>query len=67
MDQIAELLEGYIGERINIYVMGSYSSAVGGRISRVSEQYVELDQEESLLAYIPIERIVFFTIQKHDK
>ncbi len=47
--------------------MGSFANAVGGKVTRVFEQYVELEQEEGFFAYIPLDRIVYITIQKQAK
>ncbi len=67
MDQITELLRNHIGVWVNVYVMGSFGNAVGGKVKQVCEQYVELDQEENLLAYVPLDRIVYLTVQKPGK
>ncbi len=64
MGQITELIKNHIGVWVNIYVTGSFGNAVGGKIKQVCEQYVELDQEENLLAYVPLASIVYLTIQK---
>ncbi len=67
MDQIIELLKSHTGLWGNIYVMGSFANAVGGKVTQVFEQYVELEQEEGFFAYIPLDRIVYITIQKQAK
>ena len=64
MEQLAELLQKHIGQWISIYVIGPSANAVGGKVARVVSQYVELEQEGNLLAYVPLEKIVYMTLQK---
>ncbi len=64
MDQLFELLEKHIGQWGTLYVAGSFANAVGGKVTRVYTQYIELEQEEGLLAYVPLDRIIYVTFPK---
>ncbi len=66
MDQFDELLKRHMGMWVNIYVTG-FTNALGGKVASVSSHYVELDQEENVLAYIPLDRIGYMTTQKPEK
>jgi hypothetical protein len=64
MAQVAELLKKHIGQWGNIYVKGSFANAVGGKVTKVLEEYVELEQEEGLMAYVLLDRIIYITFPK---
>ena len=64
MGDIAELLKKHLGQWGNVYVKGSFANAVGGKVTHVAEQYVELEQEEGLIAYILLDRIIYLTFPK---
>ncbi len=64
MGQIAELLKKHTGQWGNIYVKGSFANAVGGKVTHVFDEYVELEQEEGLMAYVLLDRIIYITFPK---
>ncbi len=64
MEQLAELLGKHVGQWISIYVIGPSANAVGGKVTKVVPQYVELEQEGNLSAYVPLDKIVYITAQK---
>ena len=66
MAQVAELLKKHIGRWGNIYVKGSFANAVGGKVTKVFDEYVELEQEEGLMAYVLLDRIIYITFPKQD-
>ncbi len=63
MDELVRMLEKNIGQWVAIYVAGSFPNVVGGRVTNVTSQCVALDQE-TVIAFVPFERILYLTCPK---
>ncbi len=64
MEDIIKLFEKSIGQWVAVYVMGAFPNVVGGKLVQVFPQCVAVDQEH-VIAYVPLERILYITLPKN--
>ncbi len=63
MEDVVEQLKDHIDKWTAVYVTGAFPNVVGGKVTRVFQHCIELDQE-NVVAYVPLDRILYVTFPK---